>query len=496
MVDFCSLTDCPGLILSLDQEKAFHRVDWSFLRSTLSAMGFGLSVCHWVDLFYRNVCSAVNVNGYLSCFFCLSRGVRQGCPLSPLLYVLVFLGPVDLAETNWRPRITAVANVLNSWRKQILSYSGRALVVNALALSRVWYVAALIHVPHWVVTELSSLVFKFFWGSKQDLVARKVVVQPPCLGGFSMVDVQSKVYALHIQWVRTFLCSPSSWVSFMSFWFSSCFAASPHVVFSSLSRFSSTSLPPFYAALLDTWCACRGSFSPRIGFGSGIDFQPVSSLTTKSAYLYLLSELASPPHCVAKFLPSFCCLYLPATWCELRFFPLDRPVIELSWKVAHGVLYTGERLISFGYDVPSACFCGHLVESLEHLFFSCPLASSVFSWVQSLMFHVSPVLPSILPRHVLFGFSDDELRAIPRFFVYLINVCKFIIWVSRNDFRFCSVQPAFIDVVESVKSRLRFFLPLYFRHFHSARHRQLFVRQWGAHGVYVSLVGDKLTVLL
>ena len=76
-------------ILSLDQEKAFDRVDWSFMQSTLCTMGFGPSFISWVDLFYHRVQSAVNVNGYLSSFFSLSCGVRQGCPLSPLLYLLV-----------------------------------------------------------------------------------------------------------------------------------------------------------------------------------------------------------------------------------------------------------------------------------------------------------------------------------------------------------------------------------------------------------------------
>ena len=51
-------------------------------------MGFGPSFVHWVDLLYCGVQSAVNVNGHLSSFFPLSRGVRQGCPLSPLLRVL------------------------------------------------------------------------------------------------------------------------------------------------------------------------------------------------------------------------------------------------------------------------------------------------------------------------------------------------------------------------------------------------------------------------
>ena len=43
------------------------------------------------------------------------------------------------------------------------------------------------------------LIFKFFSSSKLDLVARRVVVQPSCLGGCSVVDFQCKVMALHVQ---------------------------------------------------------------------------------------------------------------------------------------------------------------------------------------------------------------------------------------------------------------------------------------------------------
>lgn len=35
---------------------------------------------------------------------------------------------------------------------------------------------------------------------------------------------------------------------------------------------------------------------------------------------------------------------------------------------------------------------------------------------------------------MLFGFAPDELRSVPRVFVYLLNVCKFFIWLARNDF--------------------------------------------------------------
>ena len=103
VVMFASSSGAPVAILSLNQEKAFDCVDWGFMGSTLVAMGFSPSFVTWVDLFYHRVQSSVNVNGYISGFFDLSRGVRQGCPLSPLLYVLV--SEVLAAKTRLNPRV-------------------------------------------------------------------------------------------------------------------------------------------------------------------------------------------------------------------------------------------------------------------------------------------------------------------------------------------------------------------------------------------------------
>ena len=85
VVSFASRTGAPLAILSLDQEKAFDRLDWRLMHATLGRMGFKYSFLRWVRLFYSQVQSAVIVNGHLSSFFSLSRGVRQGCPLSLLL---------------------------------------------------------------------------------------------------------------------------------------------------------------------------------------------------------------------------------------------------------------------------------------------------------------------------------------------------------------------------------------------------------------------------
>ena len=49
-------------------------------------------------------------------------------------------------------------------------------------------------------------------------------------------------------------------------------------------------------------------------------------------------------------------------------------------------------------------FCPSPVEFMEHLFFDCPLANGILSWVQSHMFNASPLCPSLAARHVRFGF--------------------------------------------------------------------------------------------
>ena len=80
--------DIPGILLLLDFRKAFDTLEWPFIQQTLSVFNFGESIIHWVSTFYVKCVSSVLNNGFCTEPFPLSRGVRQGCPLSPLLFIL------------------------------------------------------------------------------------------------------------------------------------------------------------------------------------------------------------------------------------------------------------------------------------------------------------------------------------------------------------------------------------------------------------------------
>jgi hypothetical protein len=79
----------PGVLCKLDMEKAFDHVNWSFLLYLLRRCGFGEKWCSWIEHCISSARFSVLVNGVPSGFFGSSRGVRQGDPLSPFLFVLV-----------------------------------------------------------------------------------------------------------------------------------------------------------------------------------------------------------------------------------------------------------------------------------------------------------------------------------------------------------------------------------------------------------------------
>jgi len=163
----------------------------------------------------------------------------------PLLKIKVlggFLGNGFMDDSNWLPRIEAVEKCLNSWHSRTLSYSGKAIVSIALTLSRVWYVASLFPIPPWALLQLNSLVFKFFWSGKRDLVARNVFHSPEN-GGFSVVSIAFKVLSLLVQWIKQFASSLSGWVGLMTYWFLFYFNASPLEVFSDPFSFDPDYLP-------------------------------------------------------------------------------------------------------------------------------------------------------------------------------------------------------------------------------------------------------------
>jgi hypothetical protein len=89
VVDFAKKSGKECLIFKVDFEKAYDSVDWSFLDYMLMRFGFGDKWRGWMKACICSGSMSVLVNGCATEEICIRRGLKQGYPLAPLLFLLV-----------------------------------------------------------------------------------------------------------------------------------------------------------------------------------------------------------------------------------------------------------------------------------------------------------------------------------------------------------------------------------------------------------------------
>ncbi|XP_072078102.1 uncharacterized protein [Arachis hypogaea] len=213
-------------------------------------MGFGQRWRNWVKECVSTASMSVLVNGSPSKEFKMERGLRQGDPLSPLLFVLVvdvlhrmlgeaarngriapllewvehvcgLLGckqatlPIRYLEISlganprlvktWKPIIDKVEEKLNLWKAKVLNKSGKLVLIKSVLNSLPIYYLSLYKMPKAVANKLIALQRSFLW-CKEDgscgmpLVKWEVVQAPKKAGGLGVEDAVIRNTTLLFKW--------------------------------------------------------------------------------------------------------------------------------------------------------------------------------------------------------------------------------------------------------------------------------------------------------
>jgi hypothetical protein len=88
---------------------------------------------------------------------------------------------------------------------------GRVTIIKTLGLSKLLYNASVLYVPDFVIKEVNSEIFRFFWNYKREKIKRKSLIGNRDEGGLNMVDFEAQVHALKVKWVNRLLTDTGAW---------------------------------------------------------------------------------------------------------------------------------------------------------------------------------------------------------------------------------------------------------------------------------------------
>ena len=117
--EYCESTNSPGAIICIDFEKAFDSIEHDFLYKVLEKFNFGKNFIEWIKVLYANPIFKIKNNGWLSEDCNLNRGVRQGCSMSALLFILV----VEILALNIRQDEQIEGITIGNTEHKIVQYA-------------------------------------------------------------------------------------------------------------------------------------------------------------------------------------------------------------------------------------------------------------------------------------------------------------------------------------------------------------------------------------
>ena len=88
VMDNLNMDDKPGLLVSIDYSQAFDRISKELMITAFKMFGFGPDFIKWVQVLMTNTLSSISYCGWTSEYFQVDSGIRQGCPFSPLAFVV------------------------------------------------------------------------------------------------------------------------------------------------------------------------------------------------------------------------------------------------------------------------------------------------------------------------------------------------------------------------------------------------------------------------
>lgn len=111
---------------------------------------------------------------------------------------------------NFAPQLAKIDNICNSWSNRSLSIKGKITVINSLLTSILQYPCAYSPTPTRVLVDFKRIMTDFLWNFKRSSIAYALLIQPITEGGLKLADLEARIHACHIKWIKYLWHNPNS----------------------------------------------------------------------------------------------------------------------------------------------------------------------------------------------------------------------------------------------------------------------------------------------
>jgi exonuclease III len=516
--DYCRERGIPCIALCFDQAKAFDRVNHSFLFYLIEYLGFGKGFLHWIKALYSDIESCVIVNGHISSPFKVTRSMRQGCGLSPLLYglsietlahrirsLILFKGiptpkvngaedrlalhaddttvlaqdtsSVNLAiqcfdlyskatgaklnnnksmaciisgkpnldnwplwlktvhtikvcgiffgdnaqQQNESIVLTKLVNSCEAHQNRYLTMMGRAVIINTLFLTKLWYVVTCVDTSQQFIARAMSIIHKFMW-KNTEWIARATIIRPLSLGGLGLQDIRSKIATMRIKYIFNLISKPDlTYVPYALYW--SAIGVRKYKP-SLYSNFTPKTEQPnnFHKLAIKEF---RDYFEGR----TIVENKKFSS---KKCYDDLIIQKSKPPTVLQR-QDNTGPLNL---WKILPHIKISTTARNLFIQISHHILPVADRMFKLGIARNSKCsLCTNKTETMNHIFMECSMGTVVRQFMISLL--LSNIVTSGDGFIYLLNILQDKSNL--NYHAIIISEAFEVMWFVREKIR-CNQQ--------------------------------------------------------
>ncbi len=195
----------------------------------------------------------------------LRNEVIQNCELKKekklkILGIWVGDGHTEVKDDNWDKVCDKINNTLNVWKARNLSIFGRAIIVNTLALSKLWYITQVEIPEKEVIVKIEKLVRDFIWYKKKQLVSDEKCKLKRSDGGLGLFDITAKAKTMRVKWLWNIYGQDKreskDWEILGRFFVDKCNQSVGNIRTTCIDmnlRAKDTMCPHFYYDLIETW---------------------------------------------------------------------------------------------------------------------------------------------------------------------------------------------------------------------------------------------------